>query len=125
MKLIIAFVFHLFILQSDSLLERIKADSDYKIFVDTQDKIKNGLRSRHFTVPSDMIELLQTTLKTPDMELWNKVLREKGMVNSEEYVRLHFLQVNSMIKVASKFQLEIMKLPPEKRTKLFLEMSTF
>jgi len=97
MKLIIAFVFSLIILQTVPLLERIKAESDYKIFVDHQNKIKNGLRSRHFSMPADMMELLQTTLKTPNMELWNKVLREKTMVNTKEYAKLHFLQANSMI----------------------------
>ncbi len=48
-------------------------------------------------MPADMMELLQTTLKTPGMELWNKVLREKSMVNTKEHVKLHFLQANSMI----------------------------
>jgi len=95
MKLIIALVFSLIILQTVPLLERIKADSNYKIFVDYQNKFKNGLRSRHFSMPDDMMELLQTTLKTPGMELWNKVLREKDMVNDGEYVKLHFFQVKS------------------------------
>lgn len=125
MTFLTVITFSLLLFQVDPLLQTIKSDSTYKIYVDSQIKIKNALRTKHFILPSNFVQLSQTKLKSVDMQLWNKVLQEEGMVNSEEFVKLHFLQWNSLVKVASKFKTQIEKLTPEQKTKLLLEINTF
>lgn len=125
MKFLTAITFSFLLFQVDPLLQSIKADSTYKVYVDSQVKIRDGMRTKHFVFPSNFVQLSQTKLKSVDMQVWTKVLQEEGMVNSEEFVKLHFLQWNSMLKVITKFRAELEKLSPEERTKLLLAINIF
>lgn len=120
---VITFILLLF--QADTLLQTIKADSTYRIYLDSQIKIKNGLRTKYFILPTNFVQLTQSKLKSVDMELWNKVLQEEGMVNSKEFVKLHFLQWNSMLKVISKYSTQIDKLTPDQKAKLLIEINSY
>lgn len=120
---VITFILLLF--QADTLLQTIKADSTYRIYLDSQIKIKNGLRTKYFILPTNFVQLTQSKLKSVDMELWNKVLQEEGMVNSKEFVKLHFLQWNSMLKVISKYSTQIEKLTPDQKAKLLIEINSY
>jgi hypothetical protein len=117
--------FTLLLFQADPLLQTIKADSTYRTYLDSQNKIKNGLRTKYFILPNNFVQLTQTKLKGVDIELWNKVLQDEGMVNSEEFVKLHFLQLNSMLKVISKYSTQIEKLTPEQKVKLLIEINSY
>ena len=120
---VITFILLLF--QADTLLQTIKADSTYRIYLDSQIKIKNGLRTKYFILPTNFVQLTQSKLKSVDMELWNKVLQEEGMVNSKEFVKLDFLQWNSMLKVISKYSTQIEKLTPDQKAKLLIEINSY
>ena len=120
---VITFILLLF--QADTLLQTIKADSTYRIYLDSQIKIKNGLRTKYFILPTNFVQLTQSKLKSVEMELWNKVLQEEGMVNSKEFVKLHFLQWNSMLKVISKYSTQIEKLTPDQKAKLLIEINSY
>ena len=120
---VITFILLLF--QADTLLQTIKADSTYRIYLDSQIKIKNGLRTKYFILPTNFVQLTQSKLKSVDMELWNKVLQEEGMVNSKEFVKLHFLQWKSMLKVISKYSTQIEKLTPDQKAKLLIEINSY
>jgi hypothetical protein len=117
--------FTLLLFQADPLLQTIKADSTYRTYLDSQNKIKNGLRTKYFILPNNFVQLTQTKLKGVNIELWNKVLQDEGMVNSEEFVKLHFLQLNSMLKVISKYSTQIEKLTPEQKVKLLIEINSY
>ena len=117
--------FALLLFQADPLLQTIKADSTYRIYLDSQIKIKNGMRTKYFILPTNFVQLAQSKLKSVDMELWNKVLQEEGMVNSKEFVKLHFLQWNSMLKVISKYSTQIEKLTPDQKAKLLIEINSY
>lgn len=125
MNFLTAITFSLLLFQVEPLLQTIKADSNYKVYVDSQIKIRDGMRTKHFVFPSNFLQLSQTQLKSVDMQVWTKVLQEEGMVNSEEFVKLHFLQWNSMLKVVTKFRTEIEKLNPEEKTMLLLAINIF
>ena len=123
MKIILNIIF-LFLTQDQTLLQKIKADADYLVYMDTQIKIRDGFRSKRFVFPSNAAELLKNELKVVDEQVWINTYKKAGMVNPEEFVKLHFLSITSMGKVILKFRPEILKLSPEKQTEIFTELAT-
>jgi hypothetical protein len=123
MKIILNIIF-LFLTQDQTLLQKIKADADYLVYMDTQIKIRDGFRSKRFVFPPNAAELLKNELKVVDEQVWINIYKKAGMVNPEEFVKLHFLSITSMGKVISKFRPEILKLSPEKQTEIFTELAT-
>ena len=123
MKIILNIIF-LFFTQDQTLLQKIKADPDYIVYMDTQVKIRDGFRSKRFVFPPNAAELLKNELKVVDEQVWINTYKKAGMVNPEEFVKLHFLSITSMGKVILKFRPEILKLSPEKQTEIFTELAT-
>jgi hypothetical protein len=121
MKIILSIIF-LFFFQDQPLLKKIKADADYLVYMDTQIQIRDGFRSKRFVFPPNAADLLKNELKTVDEQVWIDTYKKAGMVNAEEYVKLHFLTVTSMLKVISKFQTELLKLPADKQREIYMEL---
>jgi hypothetical protein len=122
MKIILSIIF-LFFFQDQPLLKKIKADADYLVYMDTQIRIRDGFRSKRFVFPPNAADLLKNELKSVvEEQAWVDIFKKAGMVNAEEYVKLHFLTVTSMGKVLSKFNSELSKLPTEKKMELFMEL---
>jgi hypothetical protein len=122
MKIILNIIF-LFFTQDQTLLQKIKADADYLVYMDTQIKIRDGFRSKRFVFPPNAGDLMKNE-KSVDEQVWINTYKKAGMVNPEEFVKLHFLSITSMGKVISKFRPEILKLSPEKQTEIFTELAT-
>ncbi len=122
MKIILNIIF-LFFTQDQTLLQKIKADADYLVYMDTQIKIRDGFRSKRFVFPPNAGDLMKNQ-KSVDEQVWINTYKKAGMVNPEEFVKLHFLSITSMGKVISKFRPEILKLSPEKQTEIFTELAT-
>jgi len=122
MKSILGIIF-LFFFQDQPLLQKIKADPDYLVYMDTQIQIRDGFSSKRFVFPPNAADLLKNELKTIDEQHWIDTYKKAGMLNSEEYVKLHFLSITSMGKVISKFQTELLKLPADKQREIFMELS--
>jgi hypothetical protein len=122
MKIILNIIF-LFLTQDQTLLQKIKADADYLVYMDTQIKIRDGFRSKRFVFPPNAGDLMKNE-KSVDEQVWINTYKKAGMVNPEEFVKLHFLSITSMGKVILKFRPEILKLSPEKQTEIFTELAT-
>ena len=122
MKIILIIIF-LFFSQDQTLLQKIKADPDYLVYMDTQVKIRDGFRSKRFVFPPNAADLMKNE-KSVDEQVWINTYKKAGMVNPEEFVKLHFLSITSMGKVISKFRPEILKLSSEKQTEIFTELAT-
>jgi hypothetical protein len=122
MKIILNIIF-LFFTQDQTLLQKIKADADYLVYMDTQIKIRDGFRSKRFVFPPNAGDLMKNQ-KSVDEQVWINTYKKAGMVNPEEFVKLHFLSITSMGKVILKFRPEILKLSPEKQTEIFTELAT-
>jgi hypothetical protein len=52
LKFILSIIF-LFITQDQPLLQKIKADADYLVYMDTQIQIRDGFRSKRFVFPQN------------------------------------------------------------------------
>jgi hypothetical protein len=62
--------------------------------------------------------------KSVDEQVWINTYKKAGMVNPEEFVKLHFLSITSMGKVILKFRPEILKLSSEKQMEIYTELAT-
>ena len=80
MKTILSIIF-LFLTQDQTLLQKIKADPDYIVYMDTQVKIRDGFRSKRFVFPPNAAELLKNELKVVDEQVWINTYKKAGMVN--------------------------------------------
>jgi hypothetical protein len=121
MKIILNIIF-LFLTQDQTLLQKIKADADYLVYMDTQVKIRDGFRSKRFVFPPNAGDLMKNE-KSVDEQVWINTYKKAGMVNPEEFVELHFLSITSMGKVISKFRPEILKLSSEKQMEIYTELA--
>ncbi len=121
MKTILSIIF-LFLTQDQTLLQKIKADPDYLVYMDTQVKIRDGFRSKRFVFPPNAADLMKNE-KSVDEQVWINTYKKAGMVNPEEFVKLHFLSITSMGKVISKFRPEILKLSSEKQMEIYTELA--
>ena len=121
MKIILNIIF-LFLTQDQTLLQKIKADADYLVYMDTQIKIRDGFRSKRFVFPPNAGDLMKNE-KSVDEQVWINTYKKAGMVNPEEFVKLHFLSITSMGKVILKFRPEILKLSSEKQMEIYTELA--
>jgi hypothetical protein len=121
MKIILNIIF-LFLTQDQTLLQKIKADPDYIVYMDTQVKIRDGFRSKRFVFPPNAGDLMKNE-KSVDEQVWINTYKKAGMVNPEEFVKLHFLSITSMGKVILKFRPEILKLSSEKQMEIYTELA--
>ena len=90
MKTILSIIF-LFLTQDQTLLQKIKADPDYLVYMDTQVKIRDGFRSKRFVFPPNAADLMKNE-KSVDEQVWINTYKKAGMVNPEEITFLEYNQ---------------------------------